>query len=96
MTVTLERTFNIDNNKICTFLGKDGEQRTECIKAQCRTLLIELFRQEVDVVLARRGFLPIPQQIKLRQNLFREGAVGPKPARSRTKRARKDAQVDLP
>ena len=33
-------------------------------------LFTELFRQEVKVVLVGRGFLPIPQQIELRQHLF--------------------------
>ena len=31
-----------------------------------RHFLIELLRQEIDVVLVRRGFLPIPEQIKTR------------------------------
>ena len=45
----------------------------------------------VDIVLARRGLFPIPQQIEPRTNLFREGAVGPKPARSRCgQRGRKE------
>ena len=64
-------------------MGKDGEHRTECRKVPCRHWLNELFRQEVDVVLERRGFLPIPQQIKLRQKLFRDGTAGLKTARSR-------------
>ena len=54
------------------FLGKDGEHGTEYRKVQCRHLLVELFRQEVDTVLASRGFLPTLQQNNLRQHLFRE------------------------
>ena len=57
----------------CYFLRRDGEHGTEYRKVQCRHLLIELFRQEVDVVYASRSFLPTPQQTKLRQRLFREG-----------------------
>ena len=37
-------------------MGKDGEHRTDCWKMPSRHLLNELFWQEVDVVLARRGF----------------------------------------
>ena len=73
VTVTLERAFNLDNNIICVILGKDGGQRTEFRKLQCRHWLIELFRQEVNIVLAGRGFIPTPQQIKLRQHLVRDG-----------------------
>ena len=39
----------------------DGERRTECRRMQCRHLLIEQFREEVDIVLVGRGFLPSPQ-----------------------------------
>ena len=35
---------------------------------------MELFRQEIDVVLAGRGFISLPQQITLRQHLVREHA----------------------
>ena len=38
-----------------------------------RRLHIELFRQEMDIVLVGRGFIPICQQTKLRQHLVREG-----------------------
>ena len=34
-------------------MGEDGEHRTDCWKMPCRHLRNELFRQEVDVVLAR-------------------------------------------
>ena len=70
----LERAFKLNTNTICVFLGKDSEHGTECRKVQCRHLLIELFRQEADLILASRAFLPVRQQIKLRQHLFREGA----------------------
>ena len=51
------------------FLGKDGEQRTECRKMQCRYFFVELSRQEENISLATLVFLPIPQEIKLRQHL---------------------------
>ena len=35
-------------------MGKDGEHRSDCWKITCST---KLFRQELDVFLARRGFL---------------------------------------
>ena len=48
------------------FLDKDGENGTECRKLQCRLLFIEFCREEVNIVLAGRGFLALPQQLKLR------------------------------
>ena len=54
------------------FLGKDGAYHTECRKVQCHHLLVELFRQEMDIVLAGRGFIPIPEQYKLRPHVVRE------------------------
>ena len=55
----LERAFNFVNNRICMFLGKDGEYRTECRKLQCRHWLVELCGP--------------PQQMKLHQHLVLEG-----------------------
>ena len=58
---------------ICLLLSKDGEHGTECKKVQCLHLLIELFQQEENIVLASRGFNPAPQQTKLQQHLVLEG-----------------------
>ena len=52
-------------------LGKDGEHGTECRKLPCRPLAHRLFRQEVDIGLASRGFHRIPEQINLHQHLVR-------------------------
>ena len=41
--------------------------RTEYLKVQFRHFLIELFRQQEDIDLVGLGFLPISQNIKLRQ-----------------------------
>ena len=51
-----------------TFDGKDGEDGSECRNVYSRDLLIELFRQEIDLVPVGRGFLPIPEQIKPHQH----------------------------
>ena len=68
---TQERAFNLDGCATCLFLSKDSELRTECRGMQCRQLLIELLcSREVDVVLVGRG---LPQHVKLRQHLVREG-----------------------
>ena len=42
---SFEKAFNLDNNRICMFLGKDNEYGIECRKVQCRHFLIELFRK---------------------------------------------------
>ena len=55
------------------FMGKDGENRTECRKVQCPNCFVEQSREKVDNVLVGRGFLQSPQQIKLRQYLVPEG-----------------------
>ena len=47
VVTTLERAFNLDT----MFLSKDGERRTESRKVQSRHFLIELFQQEVGIVL---------------------------------------------
>ena len=52
-------TFNLDANMYCMFLGKEGEHCTECRKVQYGHVLVELFREEIDVGLASRAFLPI-------------------------------------
>ena len=47
--------------------------RTESRKVQSSHFLLELSRQEADISLAGLFFLPLPQEIKLRQHLIREG-----------------------
>ena len=42
-------------------------------KVQCRRLLIEIRRQEVETAPASHGFLPTLQRIKLRKHSFRKG-----------------------
>ena len=61
---TLERALNGDKHTICMFLGKDGERRIEHTMVECRHMLNELFRQEANIVLVCRGFLPTPQQVR--------------------------------
>ena len=67
-----ERAFNLDNNVICILLGKNSELRTKCSQVLCRHLLIDLYGQQVDFVLVGRGFIPIPQQNKVRLHLVLE------------------------
>ena len=47
---TFEWAINLDADVICLFLSKDCELRTECGEVQFRYFLIELLRQEVDIV----------------------------------------------
>ena len=42
-------------------MGKDGEYRTER-RNECLHLSVEALRQEVNIVLEGRAFLPIPEQ----------------------------------
>ena len=42
-----------------------GQRCTENKKVQFRHFLIEQFRQDADISLVSRGFIPIPQLIKL-------------------------------
>ena len=68
---TLKRVFNLGANMNCMFLRKDGE-RHRVQEGANSPLSIDLFRQEVEIVFASRGFLPTTEQIKLRQRLVRE------------------------
>ena len=54
-------------------LREGGERRTKHREVQCRHFLVEQFRQDVSLGLANRGFIPIPQLIKLRQHLVLQG-----------------------
>ena len=54
---TYESAFNFDTDIICLFLSKDGAHNAECRKVQQSWLHIELFWQEVDIVLV--GLLPL-------------------------------------
>ena len=67
---TLESAFKLETFLICVFLSKDGELRTECRDVQFRYFLIELLREEVDLVLVGCGIILIRQQIKLQQHWF--------------------------
>ena len=67
---TLERAFRLETFLICVFLSKDSELRTECRDVQFRYFLIELLREEVDLVLVGCGIILILQQIKLQQHWF--------------------------
>ena len=42
VVTTIERAFNLDTCKVCSFLGGDIERRTECREVQIRHFLIEL------------------------------------------------------
>ena len=42
---------DLDTCMICLFLGGDIERRAECRKVQIRHFLIEINRNEIDVVL---------------------------------------------
>ena len=48
-SATLETDFNLDTLKICFFLSKENELRTECRKVQFRNFLIEVLLPEVDI-----------------------------------------------
>ena len=52
----LENAFKFDTYRICLFLGKDDADRTVERKVRCHHFLIELFRQEAEVVLG--GLMP--------------------------------------
>ena len=50
--------------------GEDDERLTESRKVQFRHIIMDLLRPEVNVSLAGLPFLPIPEQIMLRQHWF--------------------------
>ena len=59
LTLDRHREVNDDIHAIDMFLGEDVEHCTECGKVQCRQLLNDLFRQEVDTILVGLGFISI-------------------------------------
>ena len=67
---------NLDTSGNCLFLGKVGELCTENRKVVCRNFLIELFRREVDIVLAIQSAdievarLPIAESVTFRNELM--------------------------
>ena len=71
--LTLRSVTNLGTGGICVFLSKDSEHPTERRKVQFRDFLIKLFWQELEIVLVGIGPRQIPQQIKPRLHLEREG-----------------------
>ena len=67
---TLESAFKFETFLICVFLSKDGDLRTEYRDVQLRYFLIELLREEVDLVLVGCASILVLQQIKLQQHYF--------------------------
>merc|ERR1711935_459962 len=74
VSVGLEGAVVTHANVLSLLLRKLRHLSTQSWQTKGGNLLVELLWQEVDIVLVGLGLLPILQQIKLGQDLVREGA----------------------
>jgi len=70
--VTLERSVHANADVIRLLLGELGQFRAACWQVQCRNLLVEMLRQQIDFVLVCLGLPPILQKVKLSECLICE------------------------
>merc|ERR1712238_637839 len=72
--VRLEGARNRDANVLGLLLRRQRELGSKRRQVQACDLLVQVLGQQVHIVLVGLGLLPILQQVKLRQDLVREGA----------------------
>merc|ERR1712025_989922 len=74
VVVTLERTIGAHADVVGLLLREHSQLGSQCREVQLRDLLVQLLRQQVDIVLVGLGLLPILQDVQLCQHLVCEGA----------------------
>merc|ERR1712176_1724553 len=62
--VSLERASNLHTNVVSLLFRQLGQLGTEGWQMKSRDFLVQLFRQEVHLVLVRLGLLPVLQEVK--------------------------------
>merc|ERR1719359_1223345 len=70
----LERPLNLYTDVVRLLFRKCREIRTKCRQMQLCHLLVELFRQQVHIVLVSLGHIRIIEEVELSENLVRERA----------------------
>merc|ERR1712167_80903 len=73
VVVTLERALGAHSDVVGLLLRERSQAGSQCRQVQLRNLLVQLLRQQVNVVLVGLGLLPILQNVQLCQHLVREG-----------------------
>merc|ERR1712187_655272 len=71
---TLEGSFNFHTNVIRLLLRQGSQLSTQCWKVKPGDLLVQLFGEQIHVVLVGLCFFPVLEQIELRECLIGEGA----------------------
>jgi len=74
VSVSLERAVNTYTNVISLLLAQSCELGAKSWQMQPSHLLIQVLREQVDIVLVRLVSIPVPHEVQLRQDLVGERA----------------------